>query len=292
MSAPSGSEDQRSVRRRFAVVGSPIAHSLSPLLHATAYRALGVEDAEYERYEVPAGVLASFLADGPGAALDGLSVTMPGKREAFEVASLRDATAQRLGIANTLVRLPDGTWRAENHDVHGIAAALRDHGAEGVRRTGVLGSGATAMSAVAALAELGAEEVLLSARSTEKLDPLAELARSCGLQPRAVDWERSEELLGTEVLVSALALPGAGALAEDWRTRRLAEHPQTFLDVLYHPWPAPLAEVVGQLGSEVADGLEMLAHQADMQVRSMLGVPSAPVGTMLSAARSHLERHG
>ncbi|MGY5764582.1 shikimate dehydrogenase [Brachybacterium sp. DNPG3] len=277
--------------RRFAVVGSPISHSLSPLLHSTAYRDLGVDDAEYVRHEVGEGELAAFLASGPGAALDGLSVTMPDKREAFELATERDATSRRLGISNTLLRREDGTWRAENHDVHGIVAALRDHGADGVRRAGVLGSGATALSAVAALAELGAEEILLSARSPEKLVPVADLARESGVAPRLIAWESSSELLTSDVVISALALPGAQALARTWAEHPDLPAPRTFLDVLYHPWPAPLAALVGRAGADVADGLEMLVHQADMQVRSMIGVPAAPVPAMLAAARAELARH-
>lgn len=295
-------------RRRFAVIGSPVDHSLSPVLHRTAYAELGVTDAEYVRHEVGAGELAAFLADGPGRDLQGLSVTMPGKPEAHDLAAERDATATALGIANTLVRRPDGTWRAENHDVHGIVAALRDHGAPDRRGTGsgspsttggagptgaVLGSGATALSAVAALVELGAREILLSARSPEKLVPLEVLAAEHGVQVRRVAWEDNRQLLTADLVVSALAVPGAQAVAADWITGGQRDTapgavPGVFLDVLYDPWPAPLAGLVGALGGEVADGLEMLAHQADLQVRSMLGVERAPVRAMLEAARREL----
>lgn len=275
---------------RFAVVGSPVAHSLSPVLHRTAYAALGIEDARYARHEVGAGELAEFLAQGPGRELSGLSVTMPGKPEAFALGARADDTSRELGVSNTLVRQDDGGWRAENHDVHGIMAALRDHGATPGGRGAVLGSGATALSAVAALIGLGVDTVLLSARSPEKLARLEALAARHGTTVQRIPWEQNHEVLAADTVVSALAGDGARAVAAQWRARRSLPRPGVMLDVLYDPWPAPLAEVVAATGGEVADGLEMLAHQADMQLRSMLGVPAAPVAEMLAAARQELAR--
>lgn len=296
------------VRRRFAVVGSPIAHSLSPLLHRTAYAALGVQDASYERFEVAEGELGAFLASGPGRELDGLSVTMPGKPEAFALAQEADATATRLQIANTLIRRPDGTWRAENHDVHGIVRSLQDHGikapriedpalagriaaehAAARRRIGaVLGSGATALSAVTALLELGCTRILLTARSPHKLAPLQELAHSAGAATHTLPWADSHRVLEAEMVVSALSLEGARTVATTWSAHSELARPAVLLDALYAPWPAPIAEVVQRHGTEVASGLEMLVHQADMQIRSMLGVPVAPTRQMLQAALEHL----
>ena len=278
--------------RRFAVIGSPVGHSLSPVLHGAAYRALGVDDARYERFEVGAGELPAFLADGPGRELEGLSVTMPGKPEAFALAAEHDEVSRRLGVANTLLRRPGGTWRAENHDVHGIAATLRDHGARSVATGGVLGSGATALSALAALLDLGATTVLLTARSAEKLAPLHRFAEEAGAEAVEIPWSSHHEVLRADAVVSALAAAGAGAVAAAWEARGDAgiTPPRVLLDVLYDPWPAPVAAVVQRAGGEVADGLEMLAHQADMQVRSMLHVPAAPVATMFAAARDELAR--
>ena len=276
--------------RRFAVVGSPIGHSLSPVLHRTAYEALGITDADYARHDVPAGELESFLQDGPGRELSGLSVTMPGKPEACALAVEADATARALGIANTLLRREDGLWRAENHDVHGIVAALRAHGVQAPRSGGVLGSGATALSAVAALLELGADTVLLSARSPHKLAPLEECAAQRGASVHLVPWTQQHEVLETDAVISALAVEGAQAVAAQWSARSSLPRPGALLDVLYDPWPAPLAAVVASTGGEVADGLEMLAHQADMQLRSMLAIPAAPVPRMLAAARAALGR--
>lgn len=275
--------------RRFAVVGSPVEHSLSPVLHRTAYELLGIEDAVYARHEVGSGELAEFLEHGPGRGLRGLSVTMPGKPEAFALSVRTDETSRRLGISNTLLRV-DGGWRAENHDVHGIVAAIRDHGAHAPGTGAVLGSGATALSALAALIELGAHTVLLSARTPQKLAPLEEFARSHAVGVVQIPWQRHHEVLTADAVVSALAVEGAHAVAEQWSELASLPVPGVLLDVLYDPWPAPIAAVVQHAGGEVADGLEMLAHQADMQVRSMLGIPAAPVEQMLAAARAQLER--
>lgn len=276
--------------RLFGVIGSPIQHSLSPLLHRTAYRELGIEDAVYERYEVPAGELAGFLTEGQGRELCGASITMPGKPEAFALAVSHDETSARLGIANTLLRLPDGGFRAENHDVHGISAALRAHGTTRVTVGGVLGSGATALSAAAALLDLGARCLLLSARSPEKLAGVHTLAQAAGAEARVIAWQHAREVLEADVVVSALALPGAESLTSAWSRDDTIGVPPVMLDVLYEPWPAPLAALLGQRGCRVVSGLEMLLHQADMQIRSMVGVPHAPLDAMREAVVEELSR--
>lgn len=270
--------------RRFAVVGSPIGHSLSPVMHRAAYAALGVEDASYDAHDVPEGHLAAFLEGPVGQDLTGLSVTMPLKREAFAIATERDATAEALGIANTLVRHADGSWRAENHDVHGIVAAVAGLGAPAPRTATVIGSGATALSAVAALAELGAHDLTLTARREAALEPLVAHARALGMRTRVEPWATRTRALEVDAAVCALALPGAQDLARELREDPAAPRPAVLMDVLYDPWPAPVAAVLGRRGSAVASGVDMLAHQARRQVESMLPVPRAPLEPMLEAA--------
>lgn len=276
--------------RRFAVIGSPIEHSLSPVMHLAAYRALGIEDAQYGRYEVREGELRAFVVSPAGAQLDGLSVTMPGKPEARALASERDAMSGLLGVSNTLLRRPDGGWRAENHDVHGIAAALRDHGAGSPQTVGILGSGATSLSAVAAAERLGASRILLTARSEERAAEAAGLAERLGMGVVMIDWARSEEVLGADAVISGLALGGASALARAWSDRLLPERLPVVLDALYDPAPPPLTALLRERGGEVAGGMEMLVHQADMQLRSMVGVSEAPREAMMAAALDELAR--
>src|SRR5436190_1702408 len=114
-------------RMRCGVVGSPIAHSLSPVMHRAAYVALGL-DWTYDAIDVPSGSLANFV-DGCDEAWVGLSVTAPLKREAAEHAVTRSSVVDALGVANTLIGGPDG-WHAVNTDVPGAVEALRERGIE------------------------------------------------------------------------------------------------------------------------------------------------------------------
>src|SRR5699024_2366089 len=163
--------------------------------------------------------------------------------------------------------------------------SLGDHGVHAPVTGAVLGSGATALSAGSALIDLGGSRIARSARSPHKLAPLRELAaaaqvarpgggwsprrevppaRAFGRAPaaevrlRVVVWDSSWQLLAADALVSALATEGAEQVAARWTDRSDLPRPGVFLDVLYDPWPAPLARVVTALGGEVADGLEML----------------------------------
>jgi len=155
--------------RRAAVLGSPIDHSLSPTLHEAAYRALGLSDWVYGIHEVRASELGEFVSRlGPEWA--GLSLTMPLKEVAFEVAAEVSGLACEVGAINTLVRRPDGGWNADNTDVYGVSQALREAGVGHVAGALVLGSGATARSVVAGLAALGCPKVTFAVRSEARFE--------------------------------------------------------------------------------------------------------------------------
>jgi shikimate dehydrogenase len=235
---------------RAAVLGRPVAHSLSPLLHRAAYEALGLTDWTYDALDVGAEDLPVLLA-GLGEEWRGFSVTMPCKQAAVEVADLVEPLPRLLGAANTLVRT-DAGWRAENTDVSGVGLALQLAGAEDVDSATVIGAGGTAAAAAVALASLGARSVDVVVRLPEAAlaAPLVVSTVPIGAQP------------------SLLALP--------WR----AGH--TVLDVLYAPWPTPLAEHVGAVGGRVAGGLDVLFWQATEQVELMTGLP-APIEAMRRA---------
>ncbi|MFB9569043.1 shikimate dehydrogenase, partial [Saccharopolyspora hordei] len=117
----------RSDQRRAAVLGSPIEHSLSPVLHGAAYAALGLDGWTYERVEADERQLVDVVA-GLGPEWAGLSVTMPGKRAALRVADEASARAEAVGAANTLVHRADGSWAADCTDVDGVVGALRAAG--------------------------------------------------------------------------------------------------------------------------------------------------------------------
>src|SRR5690625_1926993 len=137
--------------RRAAILGSPIEHSLSPVLHRAAYAALGLESWAYDRYEVTEENFARFVS-GCGTEWAGLSLTMPLKQVALQVVDVVEPLAEVVGAVNTLLFSPGGLKVGANTDVYGIVAAVTQArgGAAETPRTGVIvGGGATAASAVA-----------------------------------------------------------------------------------------------------------------------------------------------
>jgi shikimate dehydrogenase len=247
---------------RAAVLGKPIAHSLSPALHRAAYASLGL-DWTYEAIEVDEAGLAAFLAN-----LDeswgGLSLTMPLKEEAARLLADVDPTARALRSVNTVLPGPEG-WRGMNTDVYGMTQALTRAGLAGEPAAAlVLGAGATARSAVAALAALGVTRVTVGARRLEAATEVAGLARELGLTAGTADLTPDADLISLPVVVSTLP----GAAAEPWAA--LAPSARgVLLDVSYHPWPTLLAVSWGS--GSVASGRDMLLWQAVEQVRLMTG---------------------
>jgi len=266
------------VTRRAAVLGSPIGHSLSPALHLAAYRALHLSDWAYEVHQVEAPSLPAFVAAlGPEWA--GLSLTMPLKEAAFEVADEVSDLAREVGAINTLVRRVDGGWRGHNTDVYGVSQALREAGCERVASALVLGSGATARSVVAALATLGCPRVTFAVRSAARPETLTQAARA-GLEVDVVGLgEVADVLDGSQVVVSTLPATAWADLLFP-KGSRLADH--LLLDVVYAGWPTPLARMFGAAGARVVSGFEMLLHQAAEQVYQMTGL-RPPVDQMRAA---------
>lgn len=265
------------VEFRAAVVGSPVAHSLSPVLHLAAYRALGLTGWSYERIEADAAALPALVAslDSTWA---GLSVTMPGKRAALELADRATPRAVAVGAANTLVPQGSGEWHADCTDVDGVVGALRAAagyepvaGAAGV----VLGAGGTACAAIAGLAELGVSSVSVVARSPERAQDAVRCGEKLGLPVELVPWSSLETVASATVLVNT-----APAAAIEPHLPALASASYV-LDVIYHPWPTPLAQA---RDSRLATGLDMLLHQAFGQVEQFTGQP-APRAAMRDALR-------
>jgi shikimate dehydrogenase len=255
--------DSGSYRRRAAVLGSPIAHSLSPVLHRAAYASLHL-DWEYDAVEVDEAALPGFLGSlDPSWA--GLSLTMPLKEAVIPLLSEIDQTALELRSVNTVLPV-DGGWRGTNTDVYGMTQALVDAGVHDAPRTAaILGAGATARSAVAAAHRLGARALVVCARREEAALEIADLARNLGMTARTADLRPDRSVLAADVLFSTL--PGDAAAA--WGDLAGAAR-GALLDASYHPWPTPLAALWG--GSAVASGRGMLLWQAVEQVRLMTGL--------------------
>lgn len=241
---------------RAAVLGSPVRHSLSPRLHRAAYAALGL-DWTYDAVEVDEAGLPAFLA-GLGPEWAGLSLTMPLKQAVLPLLDSCSALARDVAAANTVV-LRDGRREGHNTDVDGIVGALAEAGLTSVTRAVVLGGGATARSALAALARLGCTEPALVVRShpTETLAA----AERLGVRPRVQAWAPAV-LAGCELLVSTLPSGAADRLAGEVRDV------PALLDVVYDPWPTPLAAACS---GTVVSGAAMLLHQAVGQVALMTG---------------------
>lgn len=285
--------------RRAAVVGSPISHSLSPVLHRAAYAALGLAGWSYDRVEVPRGALAAHVR-GLGPEWVGLSVTMPGKEEALALADEVSAEAELSGAANTLVRSAAG-WSADNTDTYGLATVLAGAGVRTPGYAVVLGGGATARSAVLALRRLGAAEVALLVRDRirPETEELLERLRGLGGGPEVRTARLADGIPlgpgGPQVVVGTLPagtpapeLTWHGAAAPELTWEGAAA--PVVLDATYAPWPSPLAAAVAERsGGRVAvvRGTSMLLHQAARQVELMTG-RSAPVAAMESALTAHL----
>lgn len=249
---------------RLAVFGSPIAHSKSPVLHRTAYRALGF-DWTYDVREVRADDLPRVVAS-----LDddwrGLSLTMPLKTAAYELSDTRDAIAELTGAVNTLRFTGTGADRrlsGYNTDVAGIVRALAAVDITEAAHVQILGGGATAASAIVAAAELGAVNVSILTRSPDKSAALVDLGRRVGLPVEVAAFSAMSGLPAPQLVVSTL--PGGSAVPAAYPDAVMAGC--ALLDVAYDPWPSELASVWAATGGTVANGLSMLAHQAVLQVR-------------------------
>jgi len=275
-----------------AVLGKPIAHSLSPTLHRAAYAALGLTDWTYDLVECDGAGLADYV-NARGLEWAGLSLTMPLKRTVLPLLDHVDHLATATGGANTVVFRPEGRY-GYNTDVQGIVDALTEAGAAVLASTGpgsvtIIGSGATACSALAAVGELGAPGADVIARNPARAAGLQATADRLGLKVRLRPWEdlTSGDAVVPDLLISTVP---AGA-ADEYAERLVLSHqaPPALLDVVYHPWPTPLARAARAAGAIMANGYAMLLHQAAAQVELMTGKP-APLAAMREAGEQELAR--
>ncbi len=267
--------------RRCGVLGDPIGHSLSPVLHRAGYAATGL-DWEYDARRVPAGTLADVVGS-LGQQWRGLSLTMPLKREALGVADAVSDAARLAGAANTLVHRDDLSWWADNTDIGGARAALAEHGVGAPRSATVLGGGATATSTGLALCDLGVREVRLLVRSADRAVGTAAALRAHPAHPEVI-VAGLESVVTGDVVVSTIPAHAqdAGLVA------RCAGTPVIF-EVLYDPWPTPLAASAG--GRTLVSGLDLLVHQAALQFALFTGV-EAPLAAMRAAGEQALAVRG
>ncbi|MFC7816801.1 shikimate dehydrogenase [Streptomyces sp. NPDC057367] len=269
-------------RRRAAVLGSPIAHSLSPVLHRAAYAELGLDDWTYDRFDVDEAALPGFFETlGPEWA--GLSLTMPLKRAVIPLLDSVSETAASVDAVNTVVFTEDGRKTGDNTDIPGMVAALREHGIEKTETAAILGAGATASSALAALARICTGEIAVYVRSEARAAEMRSWAERLEADVRIADWADAEEALRAPLVVATTPAGTTDALAA-----AVPEMPATLFDVLYDPWPTTLAARWSAYGGAVVGGLDLLLHQAVLQVERMTGRSPAPLAAMRAAGERAL----
>lgn len=266
-------------RMHCAVVGDPIAHSLSPVLHRAGYAAAGLDDVTYGAVRVPDGGLAGFVA-GLDDTWRGLSLTMPHKRRALELGGTVTERARLAGGANTLVLDRGVVVLADNTDLPGAAAAVRERYDGPVRTATVLGGGATAASTALAMCDLGARRIRLLARSADRA---ADAAAAVAAHPSAPAVEvdtLADGAVEGEVVVATIPAEAQ----DDALVARCADMPVVF-EVIYDPWPTPLAAAAR--GRVLVSGLDLLVHQAVLQFQLFTGVPG-PLAAMRAAGEAEL----
>ncbi|RAG83026.1 shikimate dehydrogenase [Streptacidiphilus pinicola] len=271
------------VSRRAAVLGSPVRHSLCPTLHRAAYAALGL-DWSYEAVECDGLGLAALLGT-----LDpswgGLSLTEPLKRAALPLLDEVSDLALDVGGANTVV-FRDGRSFGDNTDVAAMVAALREAGVEAPSPAVVLGGGATACSALAALRELGVRESTLVVRERGRASEADTAAGRLGVAVEVRTFRELDRLLpGTRLVISTLPAKDADRYAAAVMYSGAA-----VFDVAYGAWPTRLVKAAGFAGSTVVDGLALLVHQAVRQVELMTGRGDVSVEVLRAAGQAELAR--
>ena len=269
---------------RAAVLGSPIAHSLSPVLHTAAYAAAGLDGWTYSAVECDEARLPGFIAscDGQWA---GLSLTMPLKRAVLPLLDRTEPLAAQVGGANTVV-FAGGERHGYNTDVPGMVTALAEAGVTAPASATILGAGATACAALAALRATGLAAAVVHARDPARA---GDLLAAAGRLDLAVELRPfGSQVRDGDLLISTVPAGAADFYAERAFGPRL--RPSAVLDVVYSPWPTALAQAAAKSGAAVVGGFDLLLHQAARQFELMTGVEPAPVSAMRAAGQSELAR--
>jgi len=272
------------VRRRCAVLGSPITHSLSPVLHRAAYVELGL-DWEYDAREVREDELPAFL-DGLDETWRGLSLTMPLKRAVVPLLDELTDRAAQARAANTVI-LDEGRRTGHNTDIPGAAAAIRERTDAALPKAVIVGGGATAASVLLALADLGCTSVRVVVRDPARVQETLQAAGRHPARPMVEILTIREAAEAVESLRPAVMVSTVPAEAQAESVLRLARTAPVVFDVAYDPWPTPLARLAVEEGKTLVSGLDLLVHQAALQVTLMTG-EEAPLEAMREAGERAL----
>ena len=253
------------------VMGCPVMHSRSPLIHNHWLAEYGLAGA-YVPLAIKAEGLRAALRALPALGFSGCNLTIPHKEKAFEIVDEVDPPARRIGAINCVVVRADGSLFGRNHDGWGYLESIAE-AAPGWRADAgpivVLGAGGGARAVVVGLAEQGAREIRVVNRT---LDRARQLERDIGAPVRAVDWaSRADALDGAAMLVNTTSQGMAGQPALDIPLDTL---PKTALvsDIIYIPKETPLLAAARAHGNRTVNGLGMLLNQARPAFRDWFGV--------------------
>jgi shikimate dehydrogenase len=265
------------MNRKAAVLGSPISHSLSPVLHRAAYAELGL-DIDYTAVETSTDLLPQRIRE-----LDtdcvGYSITMPLKQEVLKFISRQSQRVSNTGCANTVYRDAQNQWALENTDVFGIMETIKRAHLGGLTSACIIGSGATASSALNALGELGVHAVTCLARNHESVKELRTQGESLEIDFQTVGLGKEITLMG-DLVISTVPSSAQASIIDKLTAR---QNLPALLDIAYNPWPSDLSRHWNaQGGGPVLSGIEMLLWQASAQVQLFTGIP-APIAAMRAA---------
>ena len=243
-----------------AVLGSPISHSLSPLLHNTAYQFLEIE-ASYKAFDVPSGRLRDFLS-GDGADLNSLSLTMPLKEEALSIADSVSSMSMQIHSGNTLHKV-DGHWSLTSTDVEGFSHALAFNGKDAKGKVLIIGAGATARAVVAACDGVS-DTVSIINRTPDREQALRKSGPDLDIE--FLSWTSSIDFSDYDLVVNTTPGDTASIFVDQIKSVE-----STFFEVLYNPFPTQLLNTWRKTGGLGIDGLELLIHQAISQMEIFSG---------------------
>jgi shikimate dehydrogenase len=274
------------------VIGSPVSHSLSPLLHHAAFAALGLDSWRSFAFDVPPGEAQQALHAMRRADLTGLSVTMPHKQPVAALVDELSQVARRLDAVNCVHRLDD-TLYGTNTDGEGFVSSLlrgADFDPSG-RRCLVAGAGGAARAVVLALARAGAASVAVVNRTHHRAVEAAALAGDRGTAVHNESKAVADAVMSAELVVHATPLgmagvDGGGSDAAPWLVHPSLLGPgQVAADLIYVPRPTQWLREASAAGATVLDGLGMLVHQAAAQLVTWTGA-EPPVAAMWHAAEA------
>jgi shikimate dehydrogenase len=270
------------------VIGHPVGHSLSPVMHNAAFRSLGL-DWVYLAFDVAPGDAAAALAGMRALGIEGLSVTIPHKEAMAQAVDVLSPLAETLGAVNTVIRDPAGRLRGENTDGPGFLRSLReDEGFDpGGRRCLVLGAGGAARAVVKALADAGATEVVVAGRTRTRVQSVAALAGECGRVGVAADAGEADLVVNA----TPLGMVGEATLGQLPVDPAHLGPGQLVVDLVPNPAVTALVEAARERGAVAVNGIGMLVHQAALAFRMWTG-QDAPVAAMSAAALAELASAG